>query len=208
MLMNAWTLLGFGANAAVVIMALGWAIARRAKNATYLEVAWSYGFAVLVWIYALIGPGDPLRKWLITGMVTIWSLRLGTSFFFDVMRHHPAEGRRYVALRDQFPKRPWLMFFAFSQYQAALLGLLSAPFAIAFFGSLRLRERLWRISNSTAFDPIRKIPATRVMRDSGDTRVAPTASLSGSFGWPTSSFRLVHRGGGSLFIARCSSFIS
>ena len=129
--MNAWTLVGFGTNAAVLIMALGWAIARRAKNASYLEVAWSYGFAVLVWIYALIAPGDPLRKWLITGMVTIWSLRLGTSFFFDVIRHHPAEGHRYVRLRDQFPKRPWLMFFGFSQYQAALLGLLSAPFAIA-----------------------------------------------------------------------------
>jgi steroid 5-alpha reductase family enzyme len=129
--MNAWTLVGFGANAAVVIMALGWAIARCAKNASYLEVAWSYGFAVIVWIYALIGPGDPLRKWLITGMVTIWSLRLGTSLFFDVIRHHPAEGHRYVALRGQFPKRPWLMFFGFSQYQAALLGLLSAPFATA-----------------------------------------------------------------------------
>ena len=41
------------------------------------------------------------------------------------------EGHRYAALREQFPKRPWLMFFGFSQYQAALLGLLSAPFAIA-----------------------------------------------------------------------------
>ena len=58
---------------------------------------------------------DPLRKWLITGMVTIWSLRLGTSLLFDVIRHHPAEGHRYVALRDQFPKRPWFMFFGFSQ---------------------------------------------------------------------------------------------
>jgi steroid 5-alpha reductase family enzyme len=129
--MNAWTLVGFGANAAVILMAAAWAIARRVKNASYLEVAWSYGFAVVVWIYALIGPGDPLRKWLITGMVTIWSLRLGTSLLLDFVRHHPAEGHRYVALREQFPKRPWLMFFGFSQYQAALLGLLSAPFAIA-----------------------------------------------------------------------------
>jgi steroid 5-alpha reductase family enzyme len=129
--MNAWTLVGFGTNAALIIMAVAWAIARRVKNASYLEVAWSYGFAVLGWIYALIGPAEPLRKWVITGMVTIWSLRLGTSLLFEVGRHHPAESHRYAALREQFPKRPWLMFFGFSQYQAALIGLLSAPFAIA-----------------------------------------------------------------------------
>jgi steroid 5-alpha reductase family enzyme len=130
-LMNAWTLVGFGTNAALIIMAVAWAITRRVKNASYLEVAWSYGFAVVGWIYALIGPAEPLRKWVITGMVTIWSLRLGTSLLFEVGRHHPAESHRYAALREQFPKRPWLMFFGFSQYQAALIGLLSAPFAIA-----------------------------------------------------------------------------
>ena len=53
--MNAWVLAGFGTNAAVIFMALAWAIARHAKNASYLEVAWSYGFAVVVWIYALLG---------------------------------------------------------------------------------------------------------------------------------------------------------
>ncbi len=53
--MNAWTLVGFGTNAAVIIMAVAWEIARRVKNASYLEVAWSYGFALVVWIYALIG---------------------------------------------------------------------------------------------------------------------------------------------------------
>ncbi len=129
--MNAWVLAGFGTNAAVILMALAWAIARHVKNASYLEVAWSYGFAVVAWIYALLGTGEPLRKWIVAGMVAVWSLRLGTWLFFDVIRHHPAEGHRYAALREQFPKRPWLMFFGFSQYQAALLGLLSAPFAIA-----------------------------------------------------------------------------
>ncbi|MGA7216445.1 MAG: DUF1295 domain-containing protein [Terrimicrobiaceae bacterium] len=130
-MINPWTLVGFGTNAAMILMALGWAIARGAKNASCLEVAWSYGFAVLAWIYLLIGPGEPLRKWLITGMVTVWSLRLGTSLLLGVIRHHPEEGHRYAALREQFSKRPWLMFFGFSQYQAILLGLLSVPFAIA-----------------------------------------------------------------------------
>jgi steroid 5-alpha reductase family enzyme len=130
-MLNAWTLIGFAANCAVVIMAVGWAIARRVRNASCLEVVWSYGFAIIVWLYALIGTGYPLRKWLIAGMVTLWSLRLGTSLLIDLIRHHPVEGLRYLALREQFPKRPWLMFFGVSQYLAALLALLSAPFAIA-----------------------------------------------------------------------------
>jgi steroid 5-alpha reductase family enzyme len=130
-MLNAWTLIGFAWNAAVIIMAVAWAIARRAGNATCLEVVWSYGFAIIIWLYAFIGPGYPLRKWLIAGMVTVWSLRLGTSLLTELIRHHPVEGLRYLALREQFPKRPWLMFFGFSQYLAALLALLSAPFAIA-----------------------------------------------------------------------------
>ena len=129
--MNAWVLIGFGTNIAVILMALAWVIARQLKNASYLEVAWSYGFAVVTSIYAFVGTGEPLRKWIIAGLVIVWSLRLGTSLLFDIIRHHPAETHRHAALREQFPKRPWLMFFGFSQYQAALLGLLSAPFAIA-----------------------------------------------------------------------------
>jgi steroid 5-alpha reductase family enzyme len=130
-MLNAWTLIGFAANAAVIIMAVAWVIARRVRNASCLEVVWSYGFAIIIWIYAFIGTGYPLRKGLIAGMVTLWSLRLGSSLLIDLIRHHPAEGLRYLALREQFPKRPWLMFFGFSQYLAALLALLSAPFAIA-----------------------------------------------------------------------------
>ena len=128
--MNAWTVIGFGANASAIMMALAWAISRRLKNASYLDVAWSYGFSILVWIYALIGRGDHSRRWLIASVVTIWSLQVGTSLLLEVRRGHPRERPRYAALRAQFPKRPWLMLFGFSQYQAALLTFLSTPFAI------------------------------------------------------------------------------
>jgi steroid 5-alpha reductase family enzyme len=128
--MNAWTLAGFGLNAAMVIMAFAWLIGRRLKNASSLDVGWSYGFAVVVCMYAVMGSGDPLRKWLLAGMVTLSSLRRGTSLLLDIIRHHPEEGQRYAMLREQFPKRPWLMLFGYSQYQAALIGLLSAPLAI------------------------------------------------------------------------------
>jgi steroid 5-alpha reductase family enzyme len=47
------------------------------------------------------------------------------------MSHHPEEDPRYAALRKQFPKRTWLMFFGFFQLQGLLIGLLSLPIAFA-----------------------------------------------------------------------------
>ena len=129
--MNAWVLTGIGLNAAVLLMALTWVICRQINNAGYVDVAWSYGFAIVVWLFAALGAGDPLRKTLIVTMVTIWSLRLGTHLLIRVTRHHPQEDERYASLREQFPKRPWLMFFGFFQLQAVLIGLLCAPFAAA-----------------------------------------------------------------------------
>ncbi|HEY5952906.1 MAG TPA: DUF1295 domain-containing protein [Terrimicrobiaceae bacterium] len=128
--MNAWVLSGFGLNVAMILMVLAFFVARRLQNAGYLDVATSLGFAVIACFYAAIGPGDPLRKWLIAGMVTLSSLRLATSLLVNIIKNHPREEERYQALREHFPKRPWLMFFGFSQYLAALIILLSVPFAI------------------------------------------------------------------------------
>ena len=63
--MNAWSLIGFGANVSVIVMALAWAVARRLKNASLIEPAWTYGFAIVACLYALIGSGTPFRKSLI-----------------------------------------------------------------------------------------------------------------------------------------------
>ncbi|HEY5812871.1 MAG TPA: DUF1295 domain-containing protein [Terrimicrobiaceae bacterium] len=128
--MNPWTLSAFGLNTAAVVMALGWLVARRVKNPGCLDVACSYGFAVVACLYAMIGLGDPARKWLLATMVILSSLQRGTFLLLEIIRQHPEERPRYVALREQFPKRPWLMFFGYSQYQAALIALLSVPFAI------------------------------------------------------------------------------
>jgi steroid 5-alpha reductase family enzyme len=129
--MNAWVLSGFGLNVAMITMALAWAVARRAKNARCLDVASSVLLAVIACFYAIIGAGDPLRKWLIASMVTVSSLRLASLVLLDVIRNHPDEGQRYQALREHFPQRPWLMLFGFSEYLAALITLLLVPLAIA-----------------------------------------------------------------------------
>jgi steroid 5-alpha reductase family enzyme len=129
--MSGWVLVGVGVNVAMVMMAIVWAICKKLNNAGFVDVAWSYGFAVVVLIYAAIGKGDPVRTGVITVMAVLWSLRLGTYLLIRVARHHPHEDPRYAALRESFPQRPWLMFFGFFLLQGLLIGILSAPFAIA-----------------------------------------------------------------------------
>lgn len=128
--MSGWVLAGFGVNVSMILMAVVWAVCKRINNAGFVDVAWSYGFAVVAVMYALLGGGDPLRSGILTAMVVIWSVRLGTHLLMRVAAHHPEEDPRYRALREAFPKRVWLMFFGFFLLQGLLIGILSTPFAI------------------------------------------------------------------------------
>jgi steroid 5-alpha reductase family enzyme len=122
-----WLLTGLGV--AVAYFFLTWIISVRIRNYGLLDVAWSYGVAILAPIYALSGPGDGLRKMLFTVIGTAWSLRLGTYILLRVLRHHPKEDVRYEALRKQWPGPG--MFLAFFQLQALIVVVFSIPFLLA-----------------------------------------------------------------------------
>ncbi len=126
--MNAWVLGGFATNVLMVYMALVWFASKRVNNAGWVDVAWAYSFTGVVALSTALGPAPDFRKVLLCLMVGIWSLRLGTYLARRVGKHHPVEDARYAALREQFPKRPWLMFFGFFQAQAVLTAILSIPF--------------------------------------------------------------------------------
>jgi len=125
-----WDLLTAGAAAALTLMVAAWMLARRINNAGVVDVAWALGFALVAAIYFFMGEGDPARRTLICAMVAVWSLRLGLHLWMRVAKHHPVEDGRYVALREQYSRHTWLMFFGFFQLQAVLLVILSMPFAL------------------------------------------------------------------------------
>jgi steroid 5-alpha reductase family enzyme len=108
-----------------------WMISVRVRNYGFLDVAWSYAVAVLAPLYALFGPGDPLRKWLAAAIGVAWSLRLGTYLLRRVLRHHPQEDPRYETLRKRWPGP--LMFLAFFQLQALIAVVFSLPFLFMAF---------------------------------------------------------------------------
>jgi len=129
--MNKWELFTIGLAITIAAFAGVWVISVKIRNYGLLDAAWSYGVAVLAPIYASVGPGEPLRKWLLTAIGVAWSVRLGTYILLRVLRHHPAEDPRYETLRRRWPGAG--MFLVFFELQAVLVALFSLPFLLAAF---------------------------------------------------------------------------
>ena len=118
---------------AVILMVVIWRLALRMRNLGIVDIAWSLSFAPIALFFAIVAPGDPAHRWLMAGLVVVWSVRLGLHLYFRVMSHHPHEDVRYAELRAKWgPNRPGqaLLFF---QFQAALIALLSTLFLVVCF---------------------------------------------------------------------------
>jgi steroid 5-alpha reductase family enzyme len=116
---------------AVALMLAIWWLALRISNLGIVDIAWSYAFAPVAIFYAATTHGDLTRRWLIAGMATLWSLRLGTHLYFRVMGNHPHEDVRYAEMRAKWGKNLKLQVLIFFQLQAVLIVLFSIPFLIA-----------------------------------------------------------------------------
>ncbi len=125
------SLLGVGLAIAASYFAFTWAISVRIRNYGLLDVAFSYGVAILAPMYAWFGPGVSTRKWLAAAIGVAWSLRLGTYILVRVIKQHPAEDARYQTLRDRWPGP--LRFLGFFELQALLVVIFSLPFLLISF---------------------------------------------------------------------------
>jgi steroid 5-alpha reductase family enzyme len=124
-------LLAFGLAITVTYFAVTWAISVRIRNYGLLDVAFSYGVAILAPMYAWFGPGLPVRKWVFAGIGMMWSIRLGTHILVRVLKNHPAEDVRYLTLRARWPGP--LHFLGFFELQAGLATIFSLPFLFTAF---------------------------------------------------------------------------
>ena len=115
---------------AFALMLVIWWLALRINNLGIVDVAWSAAFAPVAIFYAATTHGDPTRRWLIAGMATLWSLRLGIYLYFRVMGHHPHEDVRYAKMREKWGANLKSQVLIFFQLQAVLIVLLSIPFLI------------------------------------------------------------------------------
>lgn len=132
--MSFWVVLGYAAPILAFYLTLGWLVSVRLHDASIVDVMWGPGFALVAAVGAWGGAGDPVRKFLMLAMVSVWSLRLAIHIFLRNYPSHGSKGEdyRYRAMRErQGPRFVWLSAFTVFGLQGALLLLIAMPLAAA-----------------------------------------------------------------------------
>jgi steroid 5-alpha reductase family enzyme len=122
--------LSLGTAIACLLMGFIYWAARRLDNYGVVDIAWSWGFALLTLIYAGLAGGDSTRKWIVSTLVLGWSGRLGWHLFRRISKEHPREDGRYQQLRHEWGENTPVRMFWFYQMQAIVLAFLSSPFLV------------------------------------------------------------------------------
>lgn len=117
-------------SAAAGLMFAMWLHARSSRNATAVDVAWSFSIGVAAIIAAALGDGDLVRRLVVGGLGAAWSLRLGGHLLFDRLRRHRGEeDGRYVMLREKLGDRIDIWLLGFFMLQALVVAIFAIPFA-------------------------------------------------------------------------------
>jgi len=72
---------GASVAALLVVHAITFAIGHRIGRYNVVDVAWGLGFIAVAAVAAVLGTGDPTRRWLLLALVAIWGLRLSGYLF-------------------------------------------------------------------------------------------------------------------------------
>jgi steroid 5-alpha reductase family enzyme len=129
--MNSWVLALVATAGLCILFAGVYTIARLMDNYGIVDIAWSYSFGVLAVFLAFFAEGWSQRRWVLTALVLVWSLRLGTHLYRRVMGHHPLEDRRYVEMRRLWSADFAARMFRFYQMQAVSIVFLGLPLFLA-----------------------------------------------------------------------------
>lgn len=128
--MNPWILAAVATGLLCLLFVGVYLLSRRLDNYGIVDVAWSYAFTVAAFIYGFAGSGAFPRRVVLTAMISLWSLRLGTHLYVRVMGHHPVEDGRYQQLRRDWQQNFAAKMFRFFQMQAVSVVALSVPFLL------------------------------------------------------------------------------
>jgi steroid 5-alpha reductase family enzyme len=93
--------------AAAGLMGLGWVFSLVKKNVTIADSLWGLGFVLIAWLTFFQAEGFPTRKILLTGLVTLWGLRLFSHMFTRNL--NKPEDPRYGEWRKKHGKSFWII---------------------------------------------------------------------------------------------------
>ena len=116
------------------LMTLLWLVSLALKNSSIVDIFWGTGFVIVAWAAFLMTPeGYIVRKLLLSGLVTIWGLRL--SLHILTRNWGKPEDFRYQAWRKEAGASWWWRsFFKVFVLQGLLLWIISAPLLAAQIG--------------------------------------------------------------------------
>jgi steroid 5-alpha reductase family enzyme len=128
--MNALFILVLGWLMIAVIMLVTWYFSEQINKAAIVDVVWTFSIGLLALFYALtLSTSEPMRKWLVTGIALLWSLRLGIHLFKRISKE--AEDKRYAELKKKWGKKASGKMMIFFQQQGVADSLLSLPILLA-----------------------------------------------------------------------------
>ena len=81
---------GASVAALLVVHTITFAIGHRIGRYNVVDVAWGLGFIAVAAVAAVLGTGDPSRRWLLLALVAIWALRLS---WLHLPQDRPARAR-------------------------------------------------------------------------------------------------------------------
>ncbi len=95
-------------NLALIVGAMGilWLVALKVRDVSFIDGVWPLAMLFLAGVTWPRTEGDPARKWLLLGIVTLWALRLA----WHLLRRWRASGgadARYVAILKGYGAKGW-----------------------------------------------------------------------------------------------------
>jgi steroid 5-alpha reductase family enzyme len=112
-----------------VLMALAWVVQQRTGNSGWVDTIWTFSVGLVgagSALWPMAGEVPNARQWLVTGLVAVWSIRLGSHI--AIRTAGITDDPRYAAFAAEWGlNAPWRMFI-FLQNQA--LGSVPLVFAI------------------------------------------------------------------------------
>jgi len=122
--MPAMSLFTLTLAAALGFMVLVWLISLVKRDASIADIFWGLGFVLIAWISYFVAEGPSERKLLITGLTTVWGVRLAAHIFWRSRGR--GEDPRYKAWRARHGESFWwVSLFTVFGLQALLLWVVS-----------------------------------------------------------------------------------
>ena len=169
-------LLLYGQAGASVVMFLGWLVALKIRNTSYVDVLWAYGVGILgiVYLYLLREDCHPARHALLLGLLGVWSARLGTHLLRRCWENRKMPATSICG--NIWAKKQILDSFSFFRYRHSGWFCLPVPFSFSratrliFYGPIRwaclsglldLLGSVWQTNNSASSKILPTVPGRR-----------------------------------------------